>query len=56
MAPFVFEVDRPHLNEAALLSGTNPEIDASQAAQRRRAQGEKSGPRTMPSCSGQSIL
>jgi hypothetical protein len=44
MAPFVFEVDRPHLNEAALLSGTNPEIDASQAAQRRRAQGEKAAP------------
>ncbi|HEX4667866.1 MAG TPA: S41 family peptidase [Chthoniobacterales bacterium] len=44
MAPFVFEVDRPHLNEAALLSGTNPEIDATQAAQRRRAQGEKAAP------------
>jgi hypothetical protein len=44
MAPFVFEADRPHLNEAALLSGTNPEIDATQAAQRRRAQGEKSAP------------
>ncbi len=39
MAPFVFEADRPHLNEAALLAGTNPEIDATQAAQRRRARG-----------------
>ena len=30
MAPFIFEEDRPHLNEAALLSGTNPEIEALQ--------------------------
>ena len=35
--PFVFEGDRPHLNEAALLSGTNPEIEAAQAAQQRPA-------------------
>lgn len=34
MAPFVFETERPHLNEAALLAGTNPEIEA---AQQRRA-------------------
>ena len=40
MAPFVFEADRPHLNEAALLAGTNPEIDASQ--QRRARAGDKS--------------
>ncbi len=39
MASFVFETDRPHLNEAALLAGTNPEIEAAQAAQQRRAQG-----------------
>jgi len=39
MAPFVFETDRPHLNEAALLAGTNPEIEVAQAAQQRRAQG-----------------
>lgn len=38
MAPFVFETDRPHLNEAALLAGTNPEIEAAQAAQQRRNQ------------------
>jgi hypothetical protein len=38
MAFFVFETDRPHLNEAALLAGTNPEIDAAQAAQQRRGQ------------------
>ncbi|MGH8163482.1 MAG: S41 family peptidase, partial [Rhodanobacteraceae bacterium] len=41
MAQFVFEADRPHLNEAALLAGTNPEIEAFQEAQRRRARGEK---------------
>lgn len=39
MASFVFETDRPHLNEAALLAGTNPEIEAAQAAQQRRARG-----------------
>ncbi len=38
MAPFVFETDRPHLNEAALIAGTNPEIDAAQAAQQRRSE------------------
>jgi Peptidase family S41 len=36
MAPFVYETERPHLNEAALLAGTNPELDAVQAAQQRR--------------------
>lgn len=41
MAQFVFEQDRPHLNEAALLAGTNPEIEAMQERQRRRARGEK---------------
>ncbi len=39
MASYVFEADRPHLNEAALLAGTNPEIEAAQAAQQRRARG-----------------
>lgn len=41
MAQFVFEEDRPHLNEAALLAGTNPEIEALQEHQQRRARGEK---------------
>lgn len=35
MSPFVFETGRPHLNEAALLAGKNPEIDAMEAAQRK---------------------
>ncbi len=33
MSRYVFENERPHLNEAALLAGTNPEIDAAQARQ-----------------------
>jgi hypothetical protein len=41
MGPFIFEEDRPHLNEAALLAGTNPEIEAIQDRQERRARGEK---------------
>lgn len=31
MAPFVFESERPHFNEAALIAGTNPELEARQA-------------------------
>ncbi len=38
MEQFVFEPDRPHLNEAALLAGTNPEIEP--RARQRRAAGE----------------
>jgi len=35
MTPFVVESERPHLNEAALISGKNPELEAMEAAQRR---------------------
>lgn len=41
MGPFIFEAERPHLNEAALLSGRNPEIEAAEAAQRRRSSPDK---------------
>jgi Peptidase family S41 len=34
MGPFVYETERPHMNEAALLAGTNPEIDAAEAQSR----------------------
>ncbi len=44
MGPFVFENERPHLNEAALLAGRNPEIDALEASQRRKA-AEKTPPK-----------
>src|SRR5215469_3834232 len=36
MAPFVYEGGRPHMNEAALLAGINPEVEAAEAAQQRR--------------------
>jgi len=36
MGPFVYEGARPHMNEAALLAGTNPEVEAVEAAQQRR--------------------
>ncbi|MEP6673371.1 MAG: S41 family peptidase [Chthoniobacter sp.] len=39
---FVFETERPRLNEAALVAGTNPDLDAAQAAQKNR--GEKPQP------------
>lgn len=43
MAPFVFEKERPHLNEAALIAGRNPELDALEASQRGKK--EKPQPR-----------
>jgi hypothetical protein len=41
MTPFVVENARPHLNEAALMSGRNPELEALEAAQRRSRNPEK---------------
>jgi hypothetical protein len=43
MTPFLTEASRPHLNEAALISGRNPELEAMEAAQRRKTVAEKSG-------------
>jgi hypothetical protein len=43
MTPFVTENSRPHLNEAALISGKNPELEAMEAAQRRKTNPEKAG-------------
>lgn len=43
MTPFVSENSRPHLNEAALISGKNPELEAMETAQRRKTNPEKSG-------------
>jgi peptidase S41-like protein len=37
MSRYIFESERPHLNEAALLAGTNPELEALEAAQHGRA-------------------
>ena len=36
MGPFIYQPGRPHMNEAALLAGTNPEVEAAEAAQQRR--------------------
>lgn len=44
MAPFVYESGRPHMNEAALLAGTNPEVEAAEAAQQRRGRGPEKPP------------
>ncbi len=44
MSWFVFESERPHLNEAALLAGRNPEIEAMEAGRRNRNT-DKSQPR-----------
>ena len=43
MTPFVEENSRPHLNEAALIAGRNPELEAMEAAQRKNKNPEKSG-------------
>ena len=47
MSQFVFENERPHLNEAALLAGRNPEIDALEVSQRRGRNSEKPVPRDL---------
>jgi Peptidase family S41 len=44
MAPFVYEGGRPHMNEAALLAGTNPEVEAAEAAQQRRGRSPEKPP------------
>jgi Peptidase family S41 len=44
MGPFVYETERPHMNEAALLAGTNPELEAWGAAQQRRERGPANQP------------
>src|SRR5437773_727191 len=44
MGPFVYETGRPHMNEAALLAGTNPEVEAAEAAQQRRGHAPEKQP------------
>ncbi len=36
LSSFIYDTGRPHMNEAALLAGTNPELEAAEAAQQRR--------------------
>ena len=40
VAPLVFEKARARMNEAALVAGTNPELDEVQAIQKRREKGD----------------
>jgi hypothetical protein len=42
MGPFVYETERPHLNEAALIAGTNPEIES---LEQRRGRNQDRTPR-----------
>jgi len=44
MVPFVYEAGRPHMNEAALLAGTNPEVEAAETAQQRRGRAPEKPP------------
>jgi hypothetical protein len=44
MGPFVYEAGRPHMNEAALLAGTNPDVEAAEAAQQRRGRSAEKPP------------
>jgi hypothetical protein len=42
LGPFVYEMERPHLNEAALMAGTNPELES---GEQRRGRGQERLPR-----------
>ena len=44
MGPFIYETGRPHMSEAALLAGTNPELEAAEAAQQRRGRASEKLP------------
>jgi Peptidase family S41 len=44
MGPFIYQPGRPHMNEAALLAGTNPEVEAAEAAQQRRGRSPEKPP------------
>jgi len=44
MEPFIYETGRPHMSEAALLAGTNPELEAAEAAQQRRGRAPEKPP------------
>jgi hypothetical protein len=44
LGPFIYDAGRPHMNEAALLAGTNPELEAAEAAQQRRGHAAEKPP------------
>lgn len=45
VSQFVFETERPRMNEAALVAGTNPELDAVQQAQKNHGEKPATPPR-----------
>lgn len=44
VAPLIVDKDRPRMNEAALVAGTNPELDAVQVRQAKKDKGEPPKP------------
>src|SRR5262245_47984749 len=44
VGPFIYDAGRPHMSEAALLAGTNPELEAVEAAQQRRGRAPEKPP------------
>jgi hypothetical protein len=44
LGPFIYDTGRPHMSEAALLAGTNPELEAAEAAQQRRGHAPEKPP------------
>jgi hypothetical protein len=42
LGPFIYEAERPHMNEAALIAGTNPELES---AEQRRGRMQDRSPR-----------
>ena len=42
LGPFIYETERPHMNEAALIAGTNPELES---AEQRRGRMQDRSPR-----------
>jgi carboxyl-terminal processing protease len=44
IGPFIYETGRAHMSEAALLAGTNPELEAAEAAQQRRGRAPEKPP------------
>jgi hypothetical protein len=44
MGPYIYDTGRPHMSEAALLAGTNPELEVAESQQRRGRAPEKPAP------------
>ncbi|HEX8371575.1 MAG TPA: S41 family peptidase, partial [Chthoniobacterales bacterium] len=44
ISPFIFEIERPHMNEASLVAGRNPELDSYQARKAAKEEGASAEP------------